>query len=98
MAIATRNGAYIGGQWIEGDGERIEVTSPGSGETVGAVTASSEAQVDAAVRAAAGRLPGLARHPHPGAGRPLPARLHAVHGAQRGDRTDDHARDGKDHP
>ena len=54
MAIATRNGAYIGGQWIEGDGERIEVTSPGSGETVGAVTASSEAQVDAAVRAAAG--------------------------------------------
>ena len=60
MAIATRNGAYIGGQWIEGDGERIEVTSPGSGETVGAVTASSEAQVD----------------------------------AQRGDRPDDHARDG----
>jgi acyl-CoA reductase-like NAD-dependent aldehyde dehydrogenase len=54
MAIATRNGAYIGGQWIEGDGERIEVTSPGSGETVGAVTASSEAQVDAAVRAASG--------------------------------------------
>ena len=33
MAIATRNGAYIGGQWIEGDGERIEVTSPGSGES-----------------------------------------------------------------
>ena len=53
MAIATRSGAYIGGHWIDGDGERIEVTSPGTGETVGSVTASSGAQVNAAVRAAA---------------------------------------------
>ena len=57
MAIATRNGAYIGGHWIDGDGEQIEVTSPGSGETVGSVTASSAAQVDAAVGAAADAFP-----------------------------------------
>ena len=57
MAIATRNGAFIGGQWVEGDGEQIEVTSPGSGEVVGSVTASSEAQVDQAVRAAAEAFP-----------------------------------------
>ena len=98
MAIATRNGAYIGGQWVEGDGERIEVTSPGSGRDVGRSTG---LQRGAGGRGRTGRgrcLPGLARHPHPGAGRPLPPRLHAVHGAQRGDRPDDHARDGKDHP
>ena len=57
MAIATRSGAYIGGHWIDGDGERIEVTSPGSGETIGSVTASSGAQVNAAVRAAADAFP-----------------------------------------
>jgi len=57
MAIATRTGAFIGGQWIDGDGERIDVTSPATGELLGSVTASSDAQVDAAVRAAADAFP-----------------------------------------
>src|SRR3954453_7142852 len=57
MAIATRTGAFIGGQWIDGDGERIDVTSPATGELLGSVTAPSDAQVDAAVRAAADAFP-----------------------------------------
>ena len=58
MAIATRNGAFIGGQWIDGDGEQIDVTSPANGELLGSVSGASEAQVDAAVRAAAAAFPG----------------------------------------
>ncbi len=53
MAIATRQDAYIGGEWIPGDGEEIEVTSPATGESLGTVAASTPAQVDAAVQAAA---------------------------------------------
>ncbi len=53
MAIAIRQDAYIGGQWIPGDGEEIEVTSPATGEVLGTVAASTPAQVDAAVAAAA---------------------------------------------
>ena len=98
MAIATRNGAYIGGQWIEGDGERIEVTSPGSGETVGAVTASSEAQVDAAVRAAAGAFEAWRATPILERVEICRRAYDALHGARRGDRADDHARDRQDDP
>jgi len=51
--IATRSGAFIGGEWVAGDGEEIEVRSPATGELLGSVIGSSPAQVDAAVRAAA---------------------------------------------
>ena len=53
MAVATRQDAYIGGEWIRGDGEEIEVRSPATGELLGTVAASSPAQVEAAVAAAA---------------------------------------------
>lgn len=53
MAVTTTRDAFIGGKWIAGDGETIEVRSPWSGETVGSVTASSPSQVDSAVAAAA---------------------------------------------
>ncbi len=52
MAVAIRQDAYIGGDWIPGDGEEIEVRSPATGELLGTVAASSTAQVDAAVKAA----------------------------------------------
>jgi succinate-semialdehyde dehydrogenase / glutarate-semialdehyde dehydrogenase len=53
MAIAIRQDAYIGGEWVPGDGEEIEVRSPATDELLGTVTASSASQVEAAVRAAA---------------------------------------------
>jgi acyl-CoA reductase-like NAD-dependent aldehyde dehydrogenase len=53
MAVTTTRSAFIGGDWIAGDGDTIEVRSPWSGELVGSVTASSPSQVDAAVAAAA---------------------------------------------
>ena len=53
MAVTTRNGAFIGGEWVAGDGEEIEVRSPGTGEVLGTVVGSSPAQVDRAVEAAA---------------------------------------------
>jgi succinate-semialdehyde dehydrogenase / glutarate-semialdehyde dehydrogenase len=52
MAVVTRPGTYIGGEWIPGDGEEIEVRSPATGELLGSVVASTPAQVDAAVAAA----------------------------------------------
>jgi succinate-semialdehyde dehydrogenase/glutarate-semialdehyde dehydrogenase len=56
-SVATRSGAFIGGHWIDGDGDTIEVHSPATGELVGTVTASSAAQVDQAVAAAAAAFP-----------------------------------------
>src|SRR6185436_1367349 len=53
MAVTTRNGAFIGGEWVAGDGEEIEIRSPGSGELLGTVAGSSPAQVDRAVETAA---------------------------------------------
>jgi succinate-semialdehyde dehydrogenase / glutarate-semialdehyde dehydrogenase len=53
MAVVTRPGTYIGGEWTAGDGEEIEVRSPATGELVGSVVSSTPAQVDAAVDAAA---------------------------------------------
>lgn len=61
--VATRNGAFIGGEWVAGDGEEIEVRSPGSGEVVGSVVGSSAAQVDAAVEAAAAAFPAWRKTP-----------------------------------
>src|SRR3990170_134741 len=51
---ATKNGAFIGGEWVAGDSEEIQVRSPSTGELLGSVVGSSPAQVDAAVKAAAG--------------------------------------------
>ncbi len=56
-SIATRDGAFIDGGWVAGDGERIEVISPGNGELLGSVRASTPAQVDAAVAAATAAFP-----------------------------------------
>lgn len=53
MAMTTTRDAFIGGEWIAGEGETIEVRSPWSGEPVGSVTASSPAQIDAAIATAA---------------------------------------------
>jgi acyl-CoA reductase-like NAD-dependent aldehyde dehydrogenase len=53
MAIAIRQDVYIGGEWLPGDGEEIEVRSPATDELLGTVTASSPSQVEAAVHAAA---------------------------------------------
>src|SRR5215210_1803331 len=52
MAVAARPSTYVGGDWIAGDGEEIEVRSPATGELLGSVVASTPAQVDAAVGAA----------------------------------------------
>src|SRR5262245_65638627 len=52
MAIAIRQDAYVGGDWVPGEGDEIEVTSPATGERLGAVGASSPEQVEAAVAAA----------------------------------------------
>jgi succinate-semialdehyde dehydrogenase / glutarate-semialdehyde dehydrogenase len=56
-SIATREGAFIDGSWVAGEGEQIEVISPGTGETLGSLRAASPAQVDAAVAAAAAAFP-----------------------------------------
>src|SRR4029453_12984844 len=53
MAVAIRQDVYIGGEWLPGDGEEIEVWSPAPDELLGTVTASSPNPVGAAVRAAA---------------------------------------------
>jgi succinate-semialdehyde dehydrogenase/glutarate-semialdehyde dehydrogenase len=53
MAVVTRPDTYIGGEWIPGDGEEIEVRSPATGEVLGSVMGSTPEQVDRAVRAAA---------------------------------------------
>jgi acyl-CoA reductase-like NAD-dependent aldehyde dehydrogenase len=57
MAVAIRQDVYIGGEWLPGDGEEIEVRSPATDELLGTVTASSPTQVEAAVRAAAEAFP-----------------------------------------
>jgi succinate-semialdehyde dehydrogenase / glutarate-semialdehyde dehydrogenase len=61
MAVAIRQDAYIGGEWVRGDGEEIEVTSPATGEVLGSVAASTPAQVDAAVKAAVEAFPAWRR-------------------------------------
>ena len=57
MAVAIRQDALIGGEWVPGDGEEIEVRSPATDELLGTVTASSPTQVEAAVRVAAEAFP-----------------------------------------
>jgi acyl-CoA reductase-like NAD-dependent aldehyde dehydrogenase len=57
MAVVTRPSTYIGGEWIPGDGEEIQVRSPATGEPLGSVVASTAAQVDEAVSAATDAFP-----------------------------------------
>jgi succinate-semialdehyde dehydrogenase/glutarate-semialdehyde dehydrogenase len=57
MAVAIRQDALIGGEWVPGDDEEIEVRNPATDELLGTVTASSATQVEAAVRAAAEAFP-----------------------------------------
>ena len=51
--VLTQRGAFIGGEWLSGGGEEIEVRSPATGESLGAVRAATPEQVDEAVAAAA---------------------------------------------
>jgi hypothetical protein len=51
--VMTQRGAFVGGDWLPGGGEEIEVRSPASGELLGAVRAATNDQVDQAVAAAA---------------------------------------------
>jgi succinate-semialdehyde dehydrogenase/glutarate-semialdehyde dehydrogenase len=54
----------VGGQWIESaSGERFDVLDPASNEIVGSVPDATEADIDAAVGAAASALPGWAGAP-----------------------------------
>ena len=57
MAVATGRGAFIGGEWLVGDGEEIDVTNPYDGSLVGRVTQPRPPQVDAAVAAARAAFP-----------------------------------------
>jgi acyl-CoA reductase-like NAD-dependent aldehyde dehydrogenase len=50
--VGTQLGAFIGGQWIEGDGDEIVVLNPATGDAIGTIVSSSDAQVDQAVEAA----------------------------------------------
>jgi len=50
--VGTQLGAFIGGQWVAGDGEEIEVLNPTTGDVIGTIVTSSDAQVDHAVQAA----------------------------------------------
>jgi succinate-semialdehyde dehydrogenase / glutarate-semialdehyde dehydrogenase len=63
MAVETRTGAFIGGEWLQGDGEEIIVRSPGTGVVLGSVNASTDAQVDDAVQAALAAFQGWRRTP-----------------------------------
>ncbi|HET6171304.1 MAG TPA: aldehyde dehydrogenase family protein [Gaiellales bacterium] len=51
--VLTQRGAFVGGEWLSGEGEEIEVRSPATGELLGAVRAATADQVDQAVAAAA---------------------------------------------
>ncbi len=58
MATTTRSGAFIGGEWVAGDGEEIEVRSPWDGALLGSIVGSTPAQVDDAVAAASAAFEG----------------------------------------
>ena len=97
MAVTTRNGAFIGGEWVEGDGDEIEVTSPTTGEVIERL----RVDANAGRHGGTGRGRGISRLAQDigrRARRDLPPGLHAVHGAQRGDRADDLAGGRQDDP
>ena len=96
--LTGARGAFVAGAWEAGEGEEIEVRSPASGELLGSVRAASPAQVDRAVRVGAGGLRVLAPHVGRRPRRALPQGVHALPGAQRGDRADHRARGRQDDP
>ncbi len=51
-AVAPRSGPFIGGEWVHGEGEVIDVENPATGEHIGSVSSATIEQVDAAVAAA----------------------------------------------
>ena len=54
-ATGTTSANFIGGEWVEAEsGERFESVSPATGEVLGSLPRSGAADVDRAVRAAAG--------------------------------------------
>jgi acyl-CoA reductase-like NAD-dependent aldehyde dehydrogenase len=57
-ATATRNALYLGGEWVEPHGSaQIAVVNPATEETIAHVPCATEADVDAAVRAARAAFP-----------------------------------------
>ncbi|HWM05296.1 MAG TPA: aldehyde dehydrogenase family protein [Actinophytocola sp.] len=65
MAAPTqvRTAHLIAGEFVDGTGERIDVVNPATEEVIASVPAGSAADVDAAVRAAAGAFPEWAATP-----------------------------------
>ena len=60
--VLTQRGAFIGGAWVAGDGEEIEVRSPYDRRARSApLREASTAQVDAAVAAAKAAFPAWRR-------------------------------------
>ncbi|MGD3107439.1 aldehyde dehydrogenase family protein [Streptomyces sp. YGL11-2] len=75
--MKQRDAMYIDGGWRPAEGSgRIEVVNPADEQVIGTVPAGSEADVDAAVRAARAALPGWAATP-PAARADRLAALHA---------------------
>lgn len=52
VTIADNYGLYIGGEWVDGHGTPFATINPATGEQLSTVAEASEADVDAAVRAA----------------------------------------------
>ena len=96
--VVTQRGAFIGGEWVSGDGEEIEVRSPATGESLGAVRAATPDQVDAGRRRGRRGLRDVAPDERARASRDLPAGLRHLHGPGGGDRAHDHPRDRQDDP
>lgn len=58
--VTTRTGHLIAGEWLDGAGEPLAVINPATEETLASVAVGTEAEVDAAVRAAAAAFPAWA--------------------------------------
>ena len=57
---------YVAGEWLPGDAcEKLPVTDPATGDTIGAVPVSDAAEVDRAVQAAVAAFPAWRRTPVP---------------------------------
>ena len=56
---------YINGEWVEGEGGRMDVACPANGEKLCAVSAASSGDVDRAVRAARAAFPAWRSLPLP---------------------------------
>ncbi|MDT7578927.1 MAG: aldehyde dehydrogenase [Pseudonocardiales bacterium] len=63
--VQREEALYIGGRWVPGAGEDLEVENPGTEQLTGVVTQASADDVDAAVAAARAAFPGWAATPAP---------------------------------